>query len=91
MNGGKWWEDLYDFLSMVGNGGKILNSECDRCSATFFRQRPYSVEHTRSHLNSEVKQPKARSVLGWGTAWEVLRVLLAFLIDFFEPNKRENK
>ena len=46
--------------------------------AVLFRQRPYSVEHTRSHLNSEVKQPKARSVLGWGTAWEVLRVLLAF-------------
>ena len=48
-----------------------------------FRQRPYSVEHTRSHLNSEVKQPKARSVLGWGTAWEVLRVLLAFCARVF--------
>ena len=41
-------------------------------------QRPYCAEHTRSHQNSEVKQRKARSVLGWGTAWEVLRVLLAF-------------
>ena len=41
-------------------------------------QRPYCVEYTRSHPNSEVKQRKARSVLGWGTAWEVLRVLLAF-------------
>ena len=50
------------------------NQFCTTC----FRQRPYSVENTRSHLNSEVKQPKARSVLGWGTAWEVLRVLLAF-------------
>ena len=67
---------------MVGNGGKLLNSDCDQFSATYFRQRPYSVEHTRSHLNSEVKQPKARSVLGWGTAWEVLRVLLAFLFGF---------
>ena len=45
---------------------------------TFLRQRPYCVECTRSHPNSEVKQRKARSVLGWGTAWEVLRVLLAF-------------
>ena len=44
----------------------------------YLRQRPYCVEYTRSHPNSEVKQRKARSVLGWGTAWEVLRVLLAF-------------
>ena len=50
----------------------------DRFSALYFRQRPYCVEYTRSHLNSEVKQRKARSVLGWGTAWEALRVLLAF-------------
>ena len=42
------------------------------------RQRPYCVEYTRSHPNSEVKRRKARSVLGWGTAWEVLRVPLAF-------------
>ena len=51
---------------------------CNQFCTSCFRQRPYSVENTRSHLNSEVKQPKARSVLGWGTAWEVLRVLLAF-------------
>ena len=44
-----------------------------------YRQRPYCVEYTRSHPNSEVKRRKARSVLGWGTAWEALRVLLAFL------------
>ena len=43
-----------------------------------FCQRPYYVEYTRSHSNSEVKRHKARSVLGWGTAWEALRVLLAF-------------
>ena len=55
-----------------------LSSPSNRLRAISFCQRPYSVEHTRSHLNSEVKQPKARSVLGWGTAWEVLRVLLAF-------------
>jgi hypothetical protein len=43
-----------------------------------FRQRPYCIERTRSHLNSEVKQCKARLVLGWETAWEALRVPLAF-------------
>ena len=75
---------------MVGNGGELLNSDCDQFSATYFRQRPYSVEYTRSHLNSEVKQPKARSVLGWGTAWEVLRVLLAFLFGFL-PTKQARK
>ena len=36
------------------------------------RQRPYSAEYTRSHSNSEVKQQKARPVLGWGTAREAL-------------------
>ena len=59
---------------------------CFRC------QRPYYVEHTRSHLNSVVKRHKARSVLGWGTAWEALRVLLAFCASrnalgvIFDPN-----
>ena len=41
-------------------------------------QRPYCVENTGSHPNSEVKRRKARIVLGWVTAREVLRVLLAF-------------
>ena len=50
---------------------------------TSCRQRPYFVEHTRSHPNSEVKRRKARSVLGWGTAREALRVLLAFLKFYF--------
>ena len=43
------------------------------------RQRPYCDEYTRSHQNSDVKHHKARSVLGWGTAWEALRVPLAFV------------
>ena len=43
-----------------------------------FRRRPYRVECTGSLLTSEVKQRRARSVLGWGTAWEDLRVLSAF-------------
>ena len=42
------------------------------------RRLPYRVECTGSLLTSEVKQRRARSVLGWGTAWEDLRVLSAF-------------
>ena len=42
------------------------------------RRRPYRVECTGSLLTSEVKRHRARSVLGWGTAWEDLRVLSAF-------------
>jgi hypothetical protein len=60
------------------NARRSSAAACNQFRGLPFRQRPYSVEHTRSHLNSEVKQPKARSVLGWGTAWEVLRVPLAF-------------
>ena len=47
-----------------------------------FCRRPYRVECTGSLLTSEVKQRRARSVLGWGTAWEDLRVLSAFRLAF---------
>ena len=40
--------------------------------------RPYHVECTGSLPTSEVKRHRARLVLGWGTAWEDLRVLTAF-------------
>ena len=40
------------------------------------RQRPYHVESTGSRPITEVKQRRARLVLGWVTAWEH-RVLLA--------------
>ena len=43
-------------------------------------RRPYRVECTGSLLTSEVKQRHARSVLGWGAAWEDLRVLSAFCL-----------
>ena len=52
--------------------------ECNESGHLQFRQRPYSVECTRSHPNSAVNRQKARSVLGWGTAWEALGVPLAF-------------
>ena len=42
------------------------------------RRRPYRVEYTGSLSTSEVKRRRARLVLGWGTAWELLRVLSAF-------------
>ena len=41
------------------------------------RRRPYRVECTGSLPTSEVKRRRARLVLGWGTAWEDLRVLSA--------------
>ncbi len=45
-----------------------------------FRWRPYRVECTGSLSTSEVKRRRARLVLGWGTAWEHLRVLSALHI-----------
>ena len=46
------------------------------------RQRPYRVESTGSRPITEVKQRRARLVLGWVTAWKH-RVLLVF---FIRPN-----
>ena len=43
--------------------------------------RPYHVENTGSRPITEVKQRRARSVLGWVTAWEY-RVLQAFHFAF---------
>ena len=59
------------------------------------RQRPHCVDQTGSHPNSEVKRRKARIVLGWVTAREVLWVLLVFfvfsivtgLLNFFKVNQ----
>ena len=82
-------QNCASYIQFVSNFHFLLNFEqahprfssitapCRWCSVPFC-QRPYCDEHTRSHPNSEVKHRKARSVLGWGTAWEVLRVLLAF-------------
>ena len=53
--------------------------ESHRRGACYLRCRPYFVENTRSHSNSEVKQRKARLVPRWGTARENLRVLTAFV------------
>ena len=67
-----WWRHSrspgFHALSATGNIG--------------VRQRPYRVECTGSLPNSEVKRRRARLVLGWGTAREDLRVLLAFCFSF---------
>ena len=52
-------------------------------SRLYCRQRPYRVECTGSLPTSEVKRRRARLVLGWGTAWESLGVLLAFFSPRF--------
>ena len=49
---------------------------------TVCRQRPYHVETTGSRPITEVKQRRARLVLGWVTAWEH-RVLLATFFYYF--------
>ena len=48
---------------------------------TTIRWRPYRCEYTGSLQNSEVNRSRARIVLRWGTAREVLRVLLALFIS----------
>ena len=72
-------------------GDKVIDAidYTDILCPIYVCQRPYCAEHTRSHQNSEVKQRKARSVLGWGTAWEVLRVLLAFVFRHFAVTTAE--
>ena len=54
------------------------------------RQRPYHVESTGSRPITEVKQRRARLVLGWVTAWEhrVLLDSIFFLsLSLFSPPK----
>ena len=67
-------EDLVEHNDIPGWG------TCIKMQSKRRRQRPYRVECTGSLPNSEVKRRRARLVLGWGTAREDLRVLLAFLI-----------
>ena len=56
-----------------------------------FRQRPYRVEYTGSLPNSAVKRRRARLVLGWGTAWEDLRVLPASLTQQGQDQKKKTE
>ena len=69
-------------MSEVGKCRGIIycrfTRSCLLCASDVLRRRPYRAECTGFLLTSEVKQRRARSVLGWGTAWEDLRVLSAF-------------
>ena len=47
------------------------------------RQRPYHFESTGSRPITEVKQRRARLVLGWVTAWEHRVLLATFFLSFF--------
>ena len=47
------------------------------------------AENTGSLLTSEVQRHRAWLVLGWGTAWEDLRVLSAFTISFLQTGRRK--
>ena len=70
--------------------GSLWQAEVYNCYFYLcFRERPYHVASTCSRSITEVKQRRARSVLGWVTAWEH-RVHLAsfFLFLSFFPPKR---
>ena len=56
--------------------------------SSFGCSRPYHSEYARSHSNSEANRCRARLVLGWGTAWEDLRVLCAFTVRPFAGKPR---
>ena len=73
---------LYHLLSVGGIFFNIsINLACDprKSPFTYIRWRPYRCEYTGSLQNSEVNRSRARIVLRWGTAREVLRVLPAFV------------
>ena len=71
---------LFVYLPPMCEGCNILfRLQCHReCTGNCSCWRPYQVECTGSLSTSEVKRLRARSVLGWGAAWEDLRVLSAF-------------
>ena len=88
----------YSFFCLRLRVYRVLLSQRPRCSTSCPRkprlhyscQRPYRVECTGSLPNSEVKRRRARSVPGWGTAREALRVLLAFFHTWGSLAKRSS-
>ena len=84
-------KSLHFFVTIFFVTIVFVNSVSMLLERISFRQRPYCDEYTRSHPNSEVKHRKARSVLGWGTAWEALRVPLAFCFDASMRNESRNQ
>ena len=61
--------DMYTFIYVL-ICMKCVAKVYQRLSTTNCCLRPYHVEHTGSRPITEVKQRRARSVLGWVTAWE---------------------
>ena len=68
--------NVHEYISTVA-GARTKVYKCNFSPS--FRQRPYHVENTGSRPITEVKQRRARLVLGWVTAWES-RVLQAFYL-----------
>ena len=61
---------------------ELLLRSHNRNDCLLLSHRPTSVECGGSLSTSEVKRHRAQLVLGWGTAWEDLRVLSAFHFQF---------
>ena len=72
------WGGCRHFISRSSPFAVSLSLEFKENRHALFCWRPYRVECTGPLLTSEVKRHRARLVLGWGTAWEHLRVLPAF-------------
>ena len=72
------WGGGRHFISRSSPFAVSLSLDFKENRHTLFCWRPCRVECTGSLLTSEVKRHRARLVLGWGTAWEHLRVLPAF-------------
>ena len=70
-----WHLGTNSIISSIEYVGKFASMSSTKNA---LRRRPYRVECTGSLPTSEVKRRRARLVLGWGTAREVLRVLTAF-------------
>ena len=81
-NGDRFWQGaplVPPWPSAIPGASPICSASLDSVQPLRGRQRPYSVENSRSHSNSEDKPPKARSVLGWGTAREALGCCWLFI------------
>ena len=58
--------------SLFHSARKVLRVNCNTFKTVGPCLRPYHVEHTSSRPITEVKQHRAKLVLGWVTAWEYL-------------------
>ena len=73
--------DVHLWQPTTDTNAKICQGLC----LTDSRWRPYRIECTGFLSASAVKGRRARLVLGWGTAWEDLRLLSAFASSFRYP------